>query len=355
MIMPTVVVVVMAAVAAVSAAFGLEGGLNLYKISFEATEHILDHMVGANAENLVSNFSRQMPISQMPGKTQKLIGILMPDFDNRLRSGLNLQSAPIVKLQAISIGHSNCFRKVEKDIFALVGSQPNAAAMARVEVKGESALPPVLSAKARRGDELKRECMVRSVHEIALCHWQYFCGFAGEKAAISPHFIGFRVNLHTRGGAIQHHRMLADLARVRDSKKLFCKSKHLAFFKPGLADERNRAFRQAAAEGTEHWPVIFRLGARNGRIRVAHNCGGDHAALQHDVRLHAEKGWIPDTEISKLPDFNRADISGNALCYRGIDRVFRDIAPYPEIVVVAFVFRQPSELFLHFICGLPCT
>jgi hypothetical protein len=82
--------VVMVAVAAVSAAFGLERGLHLHKICSEAMEHILDHMVGPNAKNLASNFSRQMPISQMPSKAHKLIGIFMPDFDNKLRGGPNL-------------------------------------------------------------------------------------------------------------------------------------------------------------------------------------------------------------------------------------------------------------------------
>ncbi len=82
--------VVTVAVAAVSAAFGLEGGLHLYELRSQAVEHILDHMVGPNAKNLVPNFSRQMSISQMPGKAHELIRIFMPDFDNRLRSGLNL-------------------------------------------------------------------------------------------------------------------------------------------------------------------------------------------------------------------------------------------------------------------------
>jgi hypothetical protein len=90
MLVPSVIMVAMVVVAAVSAAFGLEGGLYLYKIRFEVMEHILDHMVGANAKNLVSNFSGQMPISQMPSKPHELIGIFMPDFDNRLRSGLDL-------------------------------------------------------------------------------------------------------------------------------------------------------------------------------------------------------------------------------------------------------------------------
>jgi len=81
---------VMAAVAAVSAAFGLEGSLQLQKIRTEAMQHILDHMVGPNAKNLVSNFSGQIPVSQMPSNAHELIGIFMPDFENKLRSGLDL-------------------------------------------------------------------------------------------------------------------------------------------------------------------------------------------------------------------------------------------------------------------------
>jgi hypothetical protein len=41
-------------------------------------------------------------------------------------------------LQAISIGHCNRFRKVEQDIFALIRSQANAAAMARIKIESES-------------------------------------------------------------------------------------------------------------------------------------------------------------------------------------------------------------------------
>jgi hypothetical protein len=160
MLMPSVIMVAMVAVAAVSAAFGLEGGLHLYKIRFEVMEHILDHMVGANAKNLISNLSRQMPISQMPGKAHKLIGIFMPDFDNKLSSGLNLQQSPVFKLQRIPIGHRNCFREVEKDIFALIGSQANAAAMARVEIESDRASRPFL--RPVSGGAMNRSAMHRS-------------------------------------------------------------------------------------------------------------------------------------------------------------------------------------------------
>jgi hypothetical protein len=129
----------MVAVAGVSAAFGLERDLHLCKIGSEAKEHILDHVVGPNAKNLVSNFSRQMPISQMPREARQLIGIFMSDFDNELRRSLNLEPSAIFELQAISVGHRNRLGKVEQDIFALIPSQANAASMPRVEIESKRA------------------------------------------------------------------------------------------------------------------------------------------------------------------------------------------------------------------------
>jgi hypothetical protein len=139
MMKSTVFVVMIVIITAVSSAFRLERGVHLYKLRSEAMKHLLDHMVGPNAKNLVANFSRQMPISKMPGEPHELIGFFMPDFDYGLRSGLDLQQSPIFKLQGVSIGHGNRFRKVEKDILALIRCQANAAAMARVEIESEGA------------------------------------------------------------------------------------------------------------------------------------------------------------------------------------------------------------------------
>ena len=96
-------------------------------------------MIGPDAKNLVSNLRRQMAVSQMPGKARKLIGILVPHFDEWLRSSLHLQPPAIFELQAISFAHRYRFRKVEKDIFSLIRRQANAAAMARVEIERECA------------------------------------------------------------------------------------------------------------------------------------------------------------------------------------------------------------------------
>src|SRR5262245_20115671 len=139
MMMSTVIVVVMTAIAAVGTPFRLERGLQLQKLRSGAMEHLLDHMIGPNAKNPIANFSRQMPISQMPGEAHELVGIFMPDFDDEFRGSFDLQQPSVFKLQSISIDHGNRFRKIEKHILALIRRQANAAAMTSIEIEREGA------------------------------------------------------------------------------------------------------------------------------------------------------------------------------------------------------------------------
>ncbi|MGC2002717.1 MAG: hypothetical protein WA658_22875, partial [Candidatus Acidiferrales bacterium] len=92
-----------------------------------------------NPKHVVSNFSRQVSVTQMPRKAHELMGIFVSDFHNRLRCSLNFQPPPVFQLQAISIGHGNRFRKVKKDIFSLVCSQANTSAVARIKIERQSA------------------------------------------------------------------------------------------------------------------------------------------------------------------------------------------------------------------------
>jgi len=137
MMMPAVAVFVI--VAAVCAAFGLKRGLHLHELRSKAMEHIFNHVVGPNTKNVVSNFSRQVPVSQMPRKAHEFMGIFVSDFYNQLGSSLNLQPPPIFELQAIAIGHRDGLRKVKENIFAMIRSQANTAAMARVEIERQTA------------------------------------------------------------------------------------------------------------------------------------------------------------------------------------------------------------------------
>ncbi len=69
MIFP-VIMVVMMAMATVSTTLGLEGAPDLHEVGSETAEHILDHMVGPNTKNLVSNFREEMAVAKVPSKAR---------------------------------------------------------------------------------------------------------------------------------------------------------------------------------------------------------------------------------------------------------------------------------------------
>src|SRR5215472_4353988 len=123
----------------VSTAFGLESCLGLLKICAQAAQHVFDHVVRPYKKNMVSNFGWQMPVAQVPGKAHQLYWIFMPDFDNVLGSGLDLQPPSIVQPQPVPVRQGNCLGKVQKDIFSVVRHETNSPAVTCVEIKGESA------------------------------------------------------------------------------------------------------------------------------------------------------------------------------------------------------------------------
>ena len=89
MVMPTVGMIVMVAIAAIRATLRLEGNLNFREFGSEAVEHFLDHMVWANAEGIISNLGWKMAISQVPSEAHQLMAVLMLDFDDQLGGRLN--------------------------------------------------------------------------------------------------------------------------------------------------------------------------------------------------------------------------------------------------------------------------
>lgn len=158
-----VIVVMVVVMAAIRAAFGLKRSLYFHELRSEAMKHIFDHVVGPNTKSVVSNFSRQVPVSKMPCEPHELMGIFVSDFYNQLRSCLNLQPPSIFQLQAIAIGHRNGLRKIQEDIFAVIRSQTNTAAVTRVEIESQGACRTFL-----------RPMACRAMNEsIAHCHPQY--------------------------------------------------------------------------------------------------------------------------------------------------------------------------------------
>jgi hypothetical protein len=94
----------------VSAALRLKTGLYVCKIRSKAAKHILNHMIGPNTKNVVSDFCRQMTVSEMPRDADEALEIPMPDLHKRFSSRSDLQPPAVIELEAIALVHRNRLR-----------------------------------------------------------------------------------------------------------------------------------------------------------------------------------------------------------------------------------------------------
>lgn len=106
--------------AAVRSAFGLKGRFNLQQVGSKATEHVLDHVIGPDKKEILSNLRRKVAISQMPGEPCQLMAIRVPDLDKWFGSGSDHDPTAVIELQPIAISHCDCFGKVEKNLPSVV-------------------------------------------------------------------------------------------------------------------------------------------------------------------------------------------------------------------------------------------
>src|SRR3546814_17051129 len=79
----------------------------------------------------------------------------------------------------------------------------------------------------------------------------------------------------------------------------------------------------------------------------------DHSAIDDQVGLGAEEGRGPDDKVGELAGLDRADLMPHALRVCRVDRIFGDVAPRAQIVVVAALAGKRAALPLHLVRGLP--
>jgi len=122
---------------AVSAAFGLEGSLQIDEDRSKAAQHVFDDVIWPNAERLTSELGRDMSIAEMPRQTHKLTGIPVGDIDDGLRRRANDEPTAVRDLQAVSIAHRGRGVQVKKHLVALIGDQADSTAVPIVVIEGE--------------------------------------------------------------------------------------------------------------------------------------------------------------------------------------------------------------------------
>src|SRR5579862_9062333 len=98
--------------------------------------------------------------------------------------------------------------------------------------------------------------------------------------------------------------MLADLAGVRDRKKLFRKPELAGRFKRRSTHKCRRAFGHRTSICAEHGPVVFGLRRGYGTVGISHDRRRDRTTLQNHIGLYAKERRIPDAEIRELSGLN---------------------------------------------------
>jgi len=86
----------------VSAAFRVEGRLDLGDAGAEPSRHILDHMIAADAQTFLQQFGRQMAIAQMPGDAHQRRGVNAAYFHKLLGRGDDFDDASVLERQPIA-------------------------------------------------------------------------------------------------------------------------------------------------------------------------------------------------------------------------------------------------------------
>ncbi len=100
-------------------------------------------MVGADAQAFFRDIRGQMPVAQMPNHAQQGQGCGAADFQQRFRRGANRQPAAVADPQAVAMGHGDGLGQIQQDVFAAIGPQPDAPAVAIVKGQRDAVLGQV--------------------------------------------------------------------------------------------------------------------------------------------------------------------------------------------------------------------
>jgi hypothetical protein len=119
----------------ISATFGIETGLDHPQFRAKALQHILDHMVAAEADAVAGDLGWQMAVADMPGEAQQILRGCSTDFDECLGRSDDFNKSAIIKHERITAAQCDDVIKIEQEIEPARPGHADAAAVAVVEIE----------------------------------------------------------------------------------------------------------------------------------------------------------------------------------------------------------------------------
>ena len=133
--MIVVVVMTVAVVMLVSAAFGIKRRFHRFKPRAKAAQHIFDHMIAPDAQPLADDLNIDVTIADVPGEARETVGVAGGDFDQRLRAADHANDSAIVEHEAVAVPQRGGLRQIEQKFGAALAVQHHPPAMALMRVE----------------------------------------------------------------------------------------------------------------------------------------------------------------------------------------------------------------------------
>lgn len=83
--------------------FGIEGSHGVLEASAEPREHLLEHMVGADAQPVGEDLGRSVSVAEMPGEARERARIWGQHLDHRLGRGAHEDASAVLEHQTVAV------------------------------------------------------------------------------------------------------------------------------------------------------------------------------------------------------------------------------------------------------------
>jgi len=126
------VIMMVAMAAAISAGLRLKGRHLLRHRGAQPRQHLLQHRIGANAQETVADLRLRMPIPQVKGAAQQRVRIGAGNFIGRLRRGDHADHALVFAGQQIAVAQHGAAHSEHRHFFAAVQRGAQSAFLAQL-------------------------------------------------------------------------------------------------------------------------------------------------------------------------------------------------------------------------------
>jgi hypothetical protein len=129
-----IVVVMMRRAGRVRPGLGIEWRVEGFNVAAETFNHVLNDVIGADADAIAEQLHRQMTVAEMPCDPHEFALVVRMDFQQRLRPGADPDNLTALQREPVAIPQSHRLRKVDQDFLPVLRDQNDPPAMTAIEV-----------------------------------------------------------------------------------------------------------------------------------------------------------------------------------------------------------------------------